>query len=95
MLQTCLERDDFWAGMKVELTDRLSLDGVGLVVLPAHIEHKPRFLLRAIACGIPVIATDACGLGEMAGVTTIPVEDLAALRSAMIEHENPKSLIRL
>lgn len=95
VLQPCLEGDDFWAGLKVESIDKLSLDGVGLVVLPAYVEHKPRFLLRAIACGIPVIATDACGLGKMAGVTTIPVENIAALRSAMMKYENPKSLIRL
>ena len=85
VLQPCLEGENFWAGVKVESTDSLSLDGVGLVVLPAHVEHQPRFLLRAIACGIPVIATDACGLGEMAGVRTIPVGDVAALRFSLRE----------
>jgi VanW like protein len=95
VLHPCLEGDDFWAGVQVESIDRLNLDGVGLVVLPAHVEHQPRFLLRAIACGIPVIATAACGLGEMAGVTAIPVDDVAAFRSAMMKHIHPQPLIRL
>jgi hypothetical protein len=50
--------------------------------------------MRAIACGIPVIATDACGLGEMPGVTTIPVGDVDALRSAIVQHENYQLLMR-
>ena len=78
-----LEGKDFWDGVRIETIDRESLDGVSLVILPAHIEHKPRLLLRAIACGIPVIATDACGLGEMTGLRLIPVGDVAALRSTI------------
>jgi hypothetical protein len=84
----CLEGQNFWDGVKVEKLDRVSLDGVGLVILPAHVEHKPRLLLRAIACGIPVIATDACGLGEMTGLTLIPAGDVDALRSALERHTN-------
>ena len=86
VLNPFLEGQKFWNEVKIEKIDRLSLDGIGLVILPAHVEHKPRFLLRAIACGIPVIATDACGLGEMAGVTKIPVGDVDALRSAIIQY---------
>jgi hypothetical protein len=85
-LQPDLEGQKFWDGVKISSIGGLSLNEVGLVILPAYIEHKPRFLLRAIACGIPVIATDACGLGEQTGVTTIPVGDLDALRSAIIQH---------
>lgn len=84
ILNSCLEGQGFWDGVKVEMLDRVSLDGVGLVILPAHVEHKPRLLLRAIACGIPVIATDACGLGEMAGLTIVPVGDVERLRSAIL-----------
>jgi VanW like protein len=98
VLKPFLEGQNFWDGVKITTLDspqerlrqRLSLDGVGLVILPAHVEHKPRFLLRAIACGIPVIATEACGLGEMAGVTTIPVGDVDALRSAIIKYCHPQ-----
>ncbi len=34
------------------------------LVLPAWIEHQPRLALLALASGIPVIATDACGLPD-------------------------------
>jgi VanW like protein len=95
MLQPCLEGQNFWDGVEVETIAALSLNEVGLVLLPAHVEHKPRLLLRAIACGIPVIATDACGLGEMPGVTTIPVGDVDALRSAIIQSENYQLLMRV
>ncbi len=87
VLKPFLEGQDFWNGANIAEIDRLSLDGVSLVILPAHIEHKPRFLLRAIACGIPVIATAACGLGEMTGLTIIPVGDVDALRSAIIQYK--------
>ena len=53
------------------------------VVLPAVIEHQPRALLRALAAGIPVIATPSCGLGDRAGVVTVPELDAAALREAL------------
>jgi glycosyltransferase involved in cell wall biosynthesis len=84
----CLEGQDFWHGVQIETRDRVSLDDIGLVILPAHVEHKPRILLRAIACGIPVIATDACGLGEMPGLTIVPVGNLDALRSAIARSTN-------
>jgi len=42
-----------------------------LVVLPAYVEHSPRLLLSALAMGIPVIATKACGLTAQPGLTLI------------------------
>ncbi|HVR67716.1 MAG TPA: glycosyltransferase, partial [Verrucomicrobiae bacterium] len=62
-----------------------ALSTARLVVLPAWIEDQPRRLLRAIAAGIPVIASDACGLEGVAGVTTVPVGDVLALRNAVID----------
>jgi hypothetical protein len=59
-----LERETFWDGTRVE--ERLFapdwLDDLGLVVAPALTEYKPRLILQALARGIPVIATPACGL---------------------------------
>jgi hypothetical protein len=40
-------------------------------------------LLTALAGGIPVIATKACGLGERAGVTIVRAGDVAALIAAL------------
>jgi glycosyltransferase involved in cell wall biosynthesis len=62
------------------------------VVLPAYIEHTPRVLLKAIAYGIPVIASAACGLENMSGVITIPTGDEQALIQAIRQVlEMPKS----
>ena len=70
-----LEGPDFWAGVKVIRPDpsRASsawLAGVDAVVQPALMEEQPRRLLAALAAGIPVLATRACGLDE-AGVTVL------------------------
>lgn len=53
--------------------------GVGLIVLPAWVEHQPRRLLRTVAAGLPVIASEACGLAGVAGVTVVPTGDTDAL----------------
>ncbi|TYQ23572.1 hypothetical protein PseudUWO311_22255 [Pseudanabaena sp. UWO311] len=70
-----LEGSDFWKDVKINRANSHDcLDQVGLVILPAFVEHNPRILLRAIARGIPVIASSACGLGNLRGVTNIPVD---------------------
>jgi hypothetical protein len=80
------ERDgDFWGDIKMRETSAWPTD-IAAVVLPAIVEHQPRALLRALAMGVPVIATEACGLGEMAGVTLVPAYDAAALRAALRAH---------
>jgi hypothetical protein len=77
-----LEGPDFWRGLDVS-------EGTAcparpdLFVLPAHVEHQPRALLAALARGIPVIASSACGLGELPGVLTVPAGDPSALRAAI------------
>jgi len=54
-----------------------------VVVLPAHVEHSPRAALRALAWGIPVVASPACGLQGVPGVAVVPAGDVPALRGAM------------
>jgi VanW like protein len=78
-----LEAEGFWQGVPVQRSSGNPLDGVQLVVLPAYVEHCPRLLLRAIAHQIPVIASAACGLGELPGVTTVPTGDGLALGRAI------------
>jgi hypothetical protein len=34
---------------------------------------------------VPVIATAACGLGDLPGVRTVPAGDAVALRAALVE----------
>lgn len=77
-----LEGADFWRGLDVS-EGTACPERPDLLVLPAHVEHQPRALLAALARGIPVIASDACGLGERPGVTTVPAGDVLALRAAI------------
>ncbi len=53
------------------------------LVLPAHVEHAPRAALRAMAQGVPVIATPACGLEGLPGVINVPAGDVPALLAAL------------
>jgi hypothetical protein len=79
---TQLEGGDFWQGLCVERKHQGEdwLEGVTALVLPAYVEHKPRRLLEAVARGIPVIASTACGLESTKGVVNISVGDVKALR---------------
>ncbi|MGB8700611.1 MAG: VanW family protein [Thermosynechococcaceae cyanobacterium] len=83
LLGTDLEGENFWEGLNVWRSPLNSFAGIGLVVLPAYVEHTPRILLQAIAQGIPVIASVACGLEHMPGVMTIPTGDEQALIQAI------------
>jgi len=77
------EHASFWQEVPTTPAGPNPLAGVGLVVYPAYVEHEPRLLLRALAAGIPVVATAACGLGPMAGLTLVPAGDYLALRQAV------------
>jgi len=59
------------------------LGGARVVVLPAHIEHAPRALLRALAAGVPVVASAACGLAGLPGVREVAAGDVEGLRAAL------------
>ena len=80
-----LEGADFWQDMATAPAGADWLEGVAAVILPAWVEHQPRRLLQAVAAGVPVIASAACGLANVPGVTTIPTGDVAALRSALAD----------
>ena len=77
-----LESPDFWTGHNVNRTG-FDLNGVGAVVLPAWSEHQPRRLLQAIANDIPVIASKACGLSGMQGVSEVEMGDVEALKASV------------
>lgn len=53
------------------------------VVLPAWVEHEPRIAIRALAHGVPVIATRECGLPGHPLLLEIEAGDPDALRAAM------------
>jgi glycosyltransferase involved in cell wall biosynthesis len=77
-----LEGEDFWRGLTVERRPHGEdwLEGASALVLPAYVEHRPRRLLEGVARGIPVIASTACGLGNIKGVVNISLGDVTALR---------------
>jgi glycosyltransferase involved in cell wall biosynthesis len=84
-----LEGEGFWAGLPVRHVARNDLSWLseaGLVVQPSLIEEQPRSLLAALAAGIPVIATPACGILPKLGITLIPENDPEALVEAILAH---------
>lgn len=76
-----LEGADFWTGVRLRpAADWRCADAV---VHPALVEDQPRALLTALAAGLPVIATPACGLDPQPGLTLVPAGDLGALIAAL------------
>ncbi|MGC3992152.1 MAG: glycosyltransferase [Chthoniobacteraceae bacterium] len=80
-----IEDPAFWQGVDIVPTGADWLADVAAVVLPAWVEHQPRRLLAAVAAGMPVIASEACGLAGVPGVITIPNGDLDALTRTLRE----------
>jgi hypothetical protein len=80
-----LEEKNFWRGVRIEkrIYGEGWLDEAAVVVLPSFVENKPRRLLEAAACGVPVIASSLCGLERAQGVITIPPGDAQALSDAI------------
>lgn len=52
-------------------------------VLPAHVEHSPRAALQALAAGLPVVATSACGIAPRPGLLLVQAGDSQALATAL------------
>lgn len=52
-------------------------------VLPAHVEHSPRAALQALAAGLPVVATPACGIAPRPGLRLVQAGDSQALAIAL------------
>jgi hypothetical protein len=80
-----LEGSEFWTGVAVDRAPEGAswLEGVRAVVHPALVEAAPRRLLEALAAGVPVIATEACGIAPQPGLTFVPPGDARALAEAM------------
>jgi hypothetical protein len=78
-----LEGQGFWDGVRIAPPAGDWLAGVAAVVHPAVVEEAPRRLLAALAAGVPVIATAACGLDPHPGLTLIPPGDADALTAAL------------
>lgn len=77
-----------WLG-PVALAEVLSqLAGAGLAVLPSRAEAMPKFILEAMAAGLPVVATDVGAVAEVldpAVGRVVAPGDPAALAQALVE----------
>jgi hypothetical protein len=85
LLGSDLEGPDFWRGIRTRRAPATWLTEVAAVVQPALLEDKPRILIAALAAGVPVIATAACGLASHDLLTLIPAGNEAALQEALGE----------
>jgi len=75
-----------WDGIAIEharYRDATWIARADIVALPAHVEHTPRALLHALAHGLPVVATAACGLADSPGVRVVAAGDVAGLVAAL------------
>jgi len=78
------ESKDFWRDTDIVHTS-LSLENTSLLVLPAYVEHQPRILLRALAAGIPVIASVQCGIPQQKGLYLLTEISAAAIEEKYLE----------
>jgi hypothetical protein len=85
-----LEGGGFWDGVRATPATGDLQEDAAVVVLPAWLEDRPRRLLRAAAMGAAVVATDACGLDGMSGVTTISAGDVENLRRIVAQVMNER-----
>lgn len=77
---------DFWGSSRVRPLENGHWPAkLAAVVLPALIEHEPRALLKALAHGLPVIATEECGLAANHDVRKVPVFDSDSLRQHLLQ----------
>ncbi len=78
-----VESTQFWSGVQLADASGDWLHQAAVVVQPAFIENNPRPLLRALAAGVPVIATPECGIEAHPLLTLVPPGDAEALRDAI------------
>lgn len=82
-----LEGQNFWGRLpnrRLESVRELSNIGIAGIVQPAFLEDRPHALLMGLSADIPVIATEACGLGPSQSVSVFPEADTEALRAALV-----------
>lgn len=79
LLGPLIESTDFWEGFEVSRGDENALYSADLVVLPAYVEHRPTRLLKAASAGVPVLASKACGVGNVAGIETFDLHEPGVL----------------
>ena len=77
------ESEHFWEGIHVAGHSSDWIRQAAVVVQPAFVENNPRPLLRALAAGIPVIATKECGIDSHPLLEFVPAGDVETLKDAI------------
>ena len=77
------EHANFWKDVKVHYTT--NLEEAHLLILPAYIEHNPKIVLKALASGITVISTTACGVSPQPNLILVSMGDYEALKKEVLE----------
>lgn len=74
------EGENFWEGIT---TDQFKGDykEIGFIVYPTYIENQPRQILKAIANGIPVITTTACGVDNHENIKVFRIDDIEGIKN--------------
>jgi hypothetical protein len=80
-----LEGEHFWDGLRAAKLEKHWTEDVAIVVQPAMLEDKPRILLEALGLGLPVIATQACGLNYFPEVMHVPFGNEEELRRSILK----------
>lgn len=77
---------DFWKNTAIERVPSIAtgIASCDVAALPAWIEHRPRGLLMAMASGVPVVATRACGLHSSMPWHAVEPGDAQGLADALI-----------
>jgi hypothetical protein len=78
-----IESPDFWSQLEIESAPKDWIGNARVVVLPAWVEHWPRVLLQAASLGVPVVASEMCGLRGVPNIIEIPIGDTEALAARL------------
>jgi glycosyltransferase involved in cell wall biosynthesis len=80
-----IEHENFWENVSTEKFNG-DLDSIGLIIYPTFIEHQPRLILKALAKGIPIITTAACGLESSDRIKILENNDFELLKKEVVAH---------
>lgn len=64
------------------------LETADALVLPAWVEHQPRLALKALAMGIPVYATEECGLADHPFLTILKHREFVSIGKVKSERSS-------
>jgi hypothetical protein len=79
------EEVNFWQGVNTEPASPDIFAEVAFMLYPMYVEQQPRLILKALAKGITVITTTACGLPPTPNLVMVPPGNYQAFEQAFLE----------